>query len=196
MRTEMRKSDKQSDKDLRGPLVKGLPASSIFSEHRVVSPEEPSNDDALERMPRFQRLRAIRARGFVSNAPQEVDNDSDSVEADVLPPPPPRHKTFLLELPVVEQIQAKQLEIFRSPEVYQKLGEIRMAADMEQIRFMHRIKPFKVEVQRELLKEYNFPDTEGGLAAMERAVAAHMADSNEVAMRAKDLMILIMGDIW
>jgi hypothetical protein len=31
---------------------------------------------------------------------------------------------------------------------------------------------------------------------MERAVAAHMADSNEVAMRAKDLMILIMGDIW
>jgi hypothetical protein len=196
MRAEMRKSDKQSDKDLRGPLAKGLSASSIFSDYRVVSPEEPSNDDALERMPRFQRLRAIRARGFVSNALQEAGSDSASVEADLLPPPSPRRKTFLLDLPLVEQIQAKQLEIFRSPEVFQKLGEIRMAADMEQIRFMHRIKPFKVEVQRELLQEYNFPETEAGMAAMERAVAAHMANSKEVAMRAKELMILIMGDIW
>lgn len=192
----MRKSDKQSDKDLRGPLGKLLSTSSIFSEHRVVSSEKPSNDDALERMPRFQRLRAMRARGVVNNAPEEADIDSAAAEADLLPPPPPRLKAFLLELQVVKQIQAKQLDLFRSPEVFQKLGEIRMAADMEQVRFMHRIKPFKVEVQRELLKEYNFPETETGLAVMERAIAAHMADSKEVAMRAKELMVLIMGDIW
>lgn len=195
MNAEMLKSDKQSAHDLRGPLSKGLSTASIFSNDRIAAiPDEPSPEEdiaALEKLPSLHRFRAMRARGLLSNTTQRISPADEATQV-----PPPRRKTFLLDLDVVEQIQSKQLELFSSPKVLRQLDEIRMAADMEQRRFFLRIKPFKVEVQRELLKEHNFPDTEEGLAAMERAVAAHMANSKEVAMRAKDLMLLIMGDIW
>lgn len=200
LRHEMRKIEKQSDNDLRNPLAKGLSASNIFSEHRVSSPEKHSDDenDTLNQMPYIQRLRAtMRAKGIpAKNEGQKSDGDSATFENSQLTSPPREQKDFALELQDVKEIQSKQLDLFNALDVRQKLDEIRMAADMEQTRFMHRLKPFKVEVQRELLKEYNFPETEAGLAAMERAIAAHMADSKEVAMCAKDLMVMIMGDIW
>ena len=139
----------------------------------------------------------MRAKGIpAKNEGQKSDGDSATFENSQLNSPPREQKDFALELQDVKKIQSKQLDLFNALNVRQKLDEIRMAADMEQTRFMHRLKPFKVEVQRSLLKEYNFPETEAGLAAMERAIAAHMADSKEVAMCAKDLMIMIMGDIW
>jgi len=198
LRHEMRKIEKQSNDDLRDPLAKGLSASNIFSEHRVSSPEKnPDDDDAFNQMPHIQRLRAtMRAKGIrAKNEVQDQSSDSANLDYNGLSTPQ-EGKEFALELQDVKEIQTKQLNLFNAPEVRQKLDEIRLAADMEQIRFMHRLKPFKVDVQRELLKEYNFPETETGLAAMERAIAAHMADCKEVAMCAKDLMLLIMGDIW
>ena len=78
----------------------------------------------------------------------------------------------------------------------EELDKMRLAAELDQGRFLLRLKPYKVEVQRGLLERRGFPPDAAGLAQMERAVAAHMADAPEVGKRAKALMIQLMGDIW
>ena len=73
---------------------------------------------------------------------------------------------------------------------------MRLAAELDQSRFLLRLRPLKLRVQGPLLEAHGFSPDADGLAAMERAVAAHMARSPEVAARAKALLIALMGDIW
>ena len=73
---------------------------------------------------------------------------------------------------------------------------MRLDAELDQNRFLLRLKPLKAEVQMPLLREYGFDESAEGLAAMERAIAAHMAESPKVGARAKALLISLMGDIW
>lgn len=73
--------------------------------------------------------------------------------------------------------------------------KIRLDADFEHVRFLHRLKPFKLEKQLGLLADHGFEPTADGLSAMERAVSAHMADLPSVGKRGKELHLLIMGDV-
>ena len=63
------------------------------------------------------------------------------------------------------------------------------------MRFIRRLPPFKLEVQKPLLEKYGFPPTPVGLKLMERAIAQHMADP-EVGESGKKLMIMQMGEIY
>ena len=101
-----------------------------------------------------------------------------------------------LALSEVEEIQKEQAALFSAGPVAEELDKMRLAAELDQGRFLLRLKPYKVEVQRGLLERRGFPPDAAGLAQMERAVAAHMADAPEVGKRAKALMIQLMGDIW
>ena len=96
----------------------------------------------------------------------------------------------------VETIQLEQLALFKSLAVEQSLRLMRKDAELEEIRFLHRLKPFKLEVQLKLLVENGFDPTAEGLVEMERSIAAHMASTPAVGTRGKDLMRLIMGEIW
>ena len=65
------------------------------------------------------------------------------------------------------------------------LDDAGLAAELDQSRFLLRLRPLKLRVQGPLLEAHGFSPDADGLAAMERAVAAHMARSPEVAARAK-----------
>lgn len=103
---------------------------------------------------------------------------------------------FDMDIEVVEEIQRRQFEIFASPEVQQKLNELRRDADFQEVRFLHKLKSCKVSFQEALLDDFGFSRDEVGMKELESGIAQHMAASKEVATRMKKLAQLVMGDIW
>ena len=187
MKAEMRRVEKNSADELRGNLSKSF-TSEIFSSERA-EPEKKNDNDRDssddDEHPLLQRLHRSR------------DAERNKVPRRATPkrrtPTAPLRE---LSLETVESIQTEQLSLFSSAEVQKSLNRIRMDSDLEQDRFFYRLKPFKLEVQAELLKTHGFEPTEQGLASMERSVASHMGVSPEVGARGKELMTLIMGDVW
>lgn len=194
IREEMRRAEKLSNDELRGPLAKGL-SSSIFSSDRPASTGGSRNsaNGFPEENTRLQRLRATRENKERHNtAPKQTGSALEKLTT----VPRSQAARRRLELGAVKAIQEKQSAIFQAPKVQYELDKMRMDADLEQARFVYRLQPFKLEVQRELLCEYGFEPSKEGLSSMERAIAAHMSDAPEVGARGKELMLGIMGDIW
>jgi hypothetical protein len=194
MKSLMRQVERECANELRRPIANGL-VSGIFSSDRSSENTVDGIEKCEEETPRFRDLRErihlhtsnlsttkIKSRSGVSNTGGDAINLRST------------HR--LLKLSVVEEIQTKQFELFNTPCVLRLLEKMRMDADLEQDRFLHRLKPFKAEVQHELLLEYGFEPNQEGLSAMERAIAAHMGECKKIGERGKALMIQIMGDIW
>uniref|UniRef100_A0A7S2WWR5 Protein C10 n=2 Tax=Rhizochromulina marina TaxID=1034831 RepID=A0A7S2WWR5_9STRA len=128
------------------------------------------------------------------DAPRLVSRQSESRQAAL--PPASTDRQRRLSLTEVREIQVQQQALFSEATVQARLNEMRLAADFEEVRFLHRVQPLKLEVQLPLLKRYGFAETPQGMRDMERAVAAYMADQPDVGQAAKQVALLVMGDIW
>jgi hypothetical protein len=195
MKAEMDVEDKSSAEKLRGPLSEGLSNSNIFSDDR---PEPGSfscsddDDSSPLRDEYLNRLRNMRQQDK-GKSPEKDVRHAPSLSASV---PKKTRFTNLLDLKLVEEIQEKQMSLFSSPSAKASLEKMQLEVGLEQDRFFHRLRPFKLQTQLGLLEEYGFPPTQAGLITMERAIAAHMVDHPEVGKRGKKLLQYIMGDIW
>ena len=205
-RLALKKLRKRSSEELAATMSKGL-AKGLFSGRRSVpkkvSPRSVSEADAggdekllgnskngskEERQLLGERNKSLPER---QREAQENLSFRNATEAHEKTPSAKR-----LSLASVTEIQQKQAELFADPAVVAKLNQMRLDAELDQNRFLLRLKPLKAEVQMPLLREYGFDESAEGLAAMERAIAAHMAESPKVGARAKALLISLMGDIW
>lgn len=206
-RLALKKLRKRSSEELAATMSKGL-AKGLFSGRRSVpkkvSPRSVSEADAggdeklllgnskngskEERQLLGERNKSLPERQ------REAQGNLSSRNATEAHEKTPSAKR--LSLASVTEIQQKQAELFADPAVVAKLNQMRLDAELDQNRFLLRLKPLKAEVQMPLLREYGFDESAEGLAAMERAIAAHMAESPKVGARAKALLISLMGDIW
>lgn len=185
MKKELLRNQKKSDDLLRKSLTKGM-TLDIFSDGRDASSKTVNT--------------SIKVTNMIKKLHHDNNNHSNSAppatqSSSTKKPAVTKKKNKLLKAETIDIIQRKQFELFSSPDVQASLEVIRFEADLEESRFLHRLLPFKVQIQSNLLEEFGFPPTEVGLKAMERAIAAHM-DNREVCARSKELMITIMGDVW
>mmetsp|Transcript_1019 Transcript_1019/g.2186 ORF Transcript_1019/g.2186 Transcript_1019/m.2186 type:complete len:349 (-) Transcript_1019:84-1130(-) len=201
-----------------------LAGASIFSSNREEPNAEASGNGAQTPVehPRLERLRLRREAEEAQRrkkAEEEEEKRKTTAAGEgrappLLNPPPPlppsltsstksaaaaatREKRRDLDLAEVKEIQDAQRTLFASPTASAQLEAMRFQSELHEVRFLHRLKPFKLELQRGLLAKHGFEPTEVGLREMERAVARRILPATpEVGKRAKALMCLIMGDIW
>jgi hypothetical protein len=147
MKADMRVVEKQSLDELRGPMVKGL-KSNIFSFNRPKYPIiEDSDRLASKNNPFLNRLRHQRLKNTSKKNIEEANMETrESAAVDEGSIVHPKQRPIpLLDLKVVGDIQRKQLLLFTSPSVKVSLEKMQFEADLEQDRFLHRLKPFKVQ---------------------------------------------------
>jgi len=178
LRRQIVEATKQSDRCLRDAMQQSL-ERQFFSDQRPKPESAPPSPPPLEQ---------------TVDAPRLVSRQSESRQAAL--PPASTDRQRRLSLTEVREIQVQQQALFSEATVQARLNEMRLAADFEEVRFLHRVQPLKLEVQLPLLKRYGFAETPQGMRDMERAVAAYMADQPDVGQAAKQVALLVMGDIW
>eukprot|EP00614_Pseudopedinella_elastica_P004558 CAMPEP_0172604160 /NCGR_PEP_ID=MMETSP1068-20121228/24399_1 /TAXON_ID=35684 /ORGANISM="Pseudopedinella elastica, Strain CCMP716" /LENGTH=470 /DNA_ID=CAMNT_0013406113 /DNA_START=67 /DNA_END=1479 /DNA_ORIENTATION=- len=178
----LKKEKMRSDREMGNAVAKGM-ARGAFRDQRGVKEREISPSSQSESSSEDEKSES-----------KEADCESSACVA--APAAKPAAKPRRLDLAMVRAVQAAQVDLWGAAEVISELNKMRIDADFEQQRFLYRLRPLKLHVQRPILEAHGFETTEAGLAQLERAIAAHMVDAPEVGEEMKGLMRRIMGDIW
>lgn len=197
LKSKMKKAEKISDNQIRGNMIAS--SSNIFSSNRGVAQSNTEGkvnnevqDSKLDHI--MKKLQASNSKHLNKNTKPidseiKIKHHIESSSSNI------KKKDKRLDSKTVDDIQAKQLRIFSSPETQALLEKNRFECDLEEIRFLHRLQPLKLKLQRSILEEYGFPTAEVGIKELERAIGQHHTRL-EVRERSKNLMIIIMGDVW
>lgn len=196
LKAEMHAAETKSSNEFRGTLSTVM-SSDIFSSDRHSTGKIGTDSSGTDESSAVQRLRYLRLGS--SNKPtstvgSSVPSDDHPASRQQRRSVTPRPSAVAIE--IVEEMQREQLALFSSPEVQKSLRQMRLDADLEQVRFLHRFKPFKLHVQKSLLLKFGYDPSQNGLVKFERAIAVHMSSTPSVAAHGKDIMLTIMGDIW
>jgi hypothetical protein len=198
LRREAEEREEKAKREKAAAVAAGPGGLMTPSPPPLSSSSSSSPTDNAPRPPSFQVAQSLEA----TKDSKQPSSSSIAAPPALSPQPPPQQQQQQqprrdLTLAQVAHVQQAQHALFSSPRALAQLEAMRFASELHEVRFLHRLKPFKLDLQKQLLGEHGFEQTDAGLREMERAVARHMLPANpEVGRRAKALMCLIMGDIW